>query len=118
MGAARFITWPSAADDDEQAEMVKTLTDRHGRHTTEQKDRNYFGSVYFRKAGGILFEIATDDPGVAAEEAEDRLGRDLKFLARQDSGERPAALLPPSGGRGVRRGGRALSRPRACGLRR
>ena len=36
--------------------------------TTEQKDRNYFRSVYFREPGGILFEIATDDPGFAADE--------------------------------------------------
>ena len=28
--------------------------------TDEQKDRNYFRSVYFREPGGILFEIATD----------------------------------------------------------
>ena len=31
---------------------------------TEQKDRNYFRSVYFREPGGILFEIATDSPGL------------------------------------------------------
>jgi len=70
-----------AADDEVQAEMVKKLADRYGIHTTEQKDRNYFRSVYFREPGGILFEIATDGPGFAADEAEDRLGSELKLPA-------------------------------------
>ena len=57
-----------AADDPAQAEMVEKLAENHGIHTTEQKDRNYFRSVYFREPGGILFEIATDEPGFAADE--------------------------------------------------
>ena len=44
--------------------MVKKLAENHGIRTTEQKDRNYFRSVYFREPGGMLFEIATDDPGL------------------------------------------------------
>ena len=57
-----------AADDAAQAAMVEKLARDHGIQTTEQKDRNYFRSVYFREPGGILFEIATDDPGFAADE--------------------------------------------------
>ncbi len=52
-----------AANDAAQAAMVKKLADNHGIHTTEQKDRNYFRSVYFREPGQVLFEIATDIPG-------------------------------------------------------
>lgn len=68
-----------AADDADQDEMVKKLAERHGLHTTEQKDRNYFRSVYFREPNGILFEIATDAPGFAVDEAEEQLGSTLKL---------------------------------------
>jgi glyoxalase family protein len=61
--------------------MVRKLAETHGLQTTEQKDRNYFRSVYFREPGGILFEIATDEPGFAADEAQDRLGAELKLPA-------------------------------------
>jgi glyoxalase family protein len=68
-----------AADDTAQAAMVKMLGSDHGIHTTEQKDRDYFRSVYFREPGGVLFEIATDIPGFAVDEAADALGSDLKL---------------------------------------
>jgi glyoxalase family protein len=68
-----------AADDAEQAEMVRKLTADHGMLPTEQKDRNYFRSVYFREPGGILFEIATDVPGFAVDEPVATLGQDLKL---------------------------------------
>ena len=70
-----------AKDDADQAEMVKKLAETHGIQTTEQKDRNYFRSVYFREPGGILFEIATDEPGFAADEPQDSLGEALKLPA-------------------------------------
>jgi glyoxalase family protein len=59
--------------------MVKQLSERHGIRTTEQKDRNYFRSVYFREPGGVLFEIATDEPGFAVDEPIGELGRSLKL---------------------------------------
>ena len=83
-----------AADDGEQARMVERLAREHRIHTTEQKDRNYFRSVYFREPGGVLFEIATDDPGFAADEPVASLGQALKlprFLERHRS-EIEAAL--------------------------
>jgi glyoxalase family protein len=68
-----------AADDDAQAEMVRRLAEHHRIRTTEQLDRNYFRSVYFREPGGILFEIATDEPGFAVDEPVAALGRELKL---------------------------------------
>jgi len=68
-----------AADDTAQAAMVKRLAENHGIVTTEQKDRNYFRSVYFREPGHVLFEIATDDPGFAADENVTVLGQTLKL---------------------------------------
>ncbi|WP_230533282.1 ring-cleaving dioxygenase [Microvirga roseola] len=84
-----------AASDAVQDEMVQKLIAHHGIRPTEQKDRNYFRSVYFREPGGVLFEIATDEPGFAVDEPAERLGGALKlppFLeARRASIE---AVLP------------------------
>lgn len=68
-----------AADDAAQAEMVKRLAENHRLLTTEQKDRAYFRSVYFREPGHVLFEIATDIPGFAVDEPADTLGQALKL---------------------------------------
>jgi glyoxalase family protein len=68
-----------ARDDAQQAQMTEKLIRTHGRHPTEQKDRKYFRSIYFREPGGVLFEIATDDPGFAVDEPVESLGRDLEL---------------------------------------
>jgi glyoxalase family protein len=68
-----------AADDAAQAAMAKKLIEDHHLRTTEQKDRNYFRSVYFREPGRVLFEIATDPPGFAIDEPIDALGQSLKL---------------------------------------
>jgi glyoxalase family protein len=51
----------------------------HGLRITEQIDRNYFFSVYFREPGGVLFEIATDNPGFTVDEPLHELGTHLKL---------------------------------------
>lgn len=51
----------------------------HGLHITEKIDRNYFYSLYFREPGGVLFEIATDNPGFATDEPVAQLGTGLKL---------------------------------------
>ena len=45
-------------------------------------DRDYFWAIYFRTPGGVLFEVATDEPGFARDEDPDHLGEALK-LPRQ-----------------------------------
>ncbi len=70
-----------AADDAAQQAMVKRLREAHGQRVTEQRDRNYFRSVYFREPGGVLFEIATDAPGFAVDEPAATLGEALKLPA-------------------------------------
>jgi glyoxalase family protein len=42
-------------------------------------EREYFESIYFREPGGVLFEIATDPPGFAIDEAPHQLGLALKL---------------------------------------
>lgn len=61
-----------------QLEIQEILL-KNGFHVTEVKDRNYFKSIYFREPGGVLFEIATDEPGFAIDEDEAHLGELLKL---------------------------------------
>jgi glyoxalase family protein len=66
------------ADDDAQAAWQIRLSDA-GHPTTEVKDRMYFHSIYFREPGGVLFELATDNPGFATDESVEELGTGLQL---------------------------------------
>ena len=55
-----------------------------GLSITEKIDRNYFYSLYFREPGGVLFEIATENPGFAVDESVDMLGSTLKLPAQYE----------------------------------
>jgi glyoxalase family protein len=59
-------------------------------------DRSYFTSIYFREPGGVLFEVATTEPGFAIDEEFSHLGEELK-LPSQFEGARAAIQkeLPP-----------------------
>ena len=46
---------------------------------TEQRDRQYFRSIYFREPGGVLFEVATDGPGFAQDEPAGTMGEALSL---------------------------------------
>ena len=50
-----------------------------GLNITEKIDRNYFYSLYFREPGGVLFEIATDNPGFTIDESVEDLGKGLQL---------------------------------------
>jgi glyoxalase family protein len=87
-----------AADDASQADMARKLIQTHGLHPTEQKDRNYFRSIYFREPGGILFEIATDIPGFAVDEPVETLGQELKLPRFLEAHRKDIEnVLPPLG---------------------
>lgn len=72
-----------------------------GVRVTEILDRQYFKSIYFREPGGVLFEIATDQPGFATDEPLLELGRHLKLPPwlepnrAQIQASLPALNLPP-----------------------
>lgn len=68
-----------AKDDAEEIEFANRIRQTLGLDTTEQIDRMYFHSVYFREPGGILFEIATDKPGFTWDEPKESLGTALKL---------------------------------------
>ena len=67
-----------AADDEEQLRVREQLVAR-GLNVTPVIDRQYFHSIYFREPNGILFEIATDEPGFLIDEPADELGESLKL---------------------------------------
>jgi len=52
---------------------------------TEKIDRNYFYSLYFREPGGVLFELATENPGFMVDEPIEELGTHLKLPAQYES---------------------------------
>jgi glyoxalase family protein len=66
---------PTRAD---QLEVRKALMDT-GHQLTPVIDRDYFFSVYFRAPGGVLFEIATNEPGFDRDEDTAHLGEALKL---------------------------------------
>lgn len=50
-----------------------------GLRPTEVVERYYFQSVYFMTPAGILFELATHEPGFTVDESADTLGSELKL---------------------------------------
>jgi len=76
-GSVHHIAWRTANDEEQINWRNKFL--QAGYHPTEVVDRNYFHSIYFREPGGILFEIATDQPGFMVDETFESLGTELKL---------------------------------------
>ncbi|NBD26979.1 ring-cleaving dioxygenase [Paenibacillus glycinis] len=74
-GTVHHIAWRAATYED-HANWRKHVIE-HGFHATDIIDRQYFNAIYFREAGGILFEIATDAPGFQRDEPFDTLGGKL-----------------------------------------
>lgn len=56
-----------------------------GFNVTPKIDRDYFYSLYFREPGGILFEIATENPGFTVDEPIDELGNKLKLPSQLEA---------------------------------
>jgi glyoxalase family protein len=73
-------------DDDILMEFREKIASK-GLSITPKIDRDYFFSLYFREPGGVLFELATDNPGFTRDEPLDQLGIGLK-LPKQYEGAR------------------------------
>lgn len=61
-----------------QLEVRKALMDT-GYQVTPVIDRDYFYAIYFRTPGGVLFEVATNEPGFDRDEDTAHLGEALKL---------------------------------------
>jgi glyoxalase family protein len=81
--------------DETQGEWLKKIQ-KLGLNASPVMDRNYFHSIYFREISGVLFEVATDGPGMSIDEPADHLGETLA-LPRMYEGMRTRIeqQLPP-----------------------
>lgn len=69
-----------AVRDDEEQKRFKDYLEGFGfTDVSEQKDRNYFHSIYLRMPGGVLFEVATSDIGFTIDEAQSEMGQNLQL---------------------------------------
>ncbi|MCR4267064.1 ring-cleaving dioxygenase [Nitratireductor sp. ZSWI3] len=95
-GSVHHIAF-AVADDAAQLAVRQRLIEE-GFQITPVIDRDYFHSIYFRSPGGVLFEIATNQPGFANDEDMAHLGEALK-LPRQHAHlrERLERTLPEIG---------------------
>ena len=66
-----------------------------GLSITPKIDRDYFFSLYFREPGGVLFELATDNPGFTKDEPLNELGTHLKLPGQYEPArEKIETVLP------------------------
>jgi glyoxalase family protein len=76
-GTIHHVAFRAPTPEDQRAWIDRLAAAGH--RTTPVIDRQYFNAIYFREPGGVLFEIATDPPGFAADEPVATLGQALKL---------------------------------------
>jgi len=82
-GTNHHVAFRVANEDIQMAFREKILS--RGLHITPKINRDYFFSVYFREPGGVLFELATDNPGFTVDEPLGELGTHLRLPAQYES---------------------------------
>ena len=93
-GTVHHVAFRAADDAAEMAMRERAL--KLGLQATEQVERLYFRSVYFREPGGVLFEIATDQPGFTLDEPKEKLGSKIALPPWYESRRAEIeAALPP-----------------------
>lgn len=85
MGAGTVHHVAFRTPDDASEEKWRKQLISEGFHVSPVMDRNYFHSIYFREPGGVLFEIATDNPGFTVDESATTLGLELKLPQQFES---------------------------------
>src|SRR5262245_44761566 len=93
-GSIHHLAW--RVEDDAHELELRDRIQALGAHPTPVIDRFWFKSVYFKEPGGVLFELATDGPGFAVDEAPHALGESLvlpPWLEPQRA--QIQAILPP-----------------------
>jgi glyoxalase family protein len=76
-GSVHHIAF-AVEDRAKQLEVRKALLDT-GHQVTPVIDRDYFWAIYFRTPGGVLFEVATNEPGFDRDEDPAHLGEALRL---------------------------------------
>ena len=93
-GTVHHVAFRATGDEQEMEFRDRVLG--LGLRPTEQVPRHYFRSVYFREPNGILFEIATDDPGFTVDEPKEKLGMQLLLPPWHEKNRAQIeAVLPP-----------------------
>jgi glyoxalase family protein len=87
LGTVHHVAFAIETEDDQRRLREELI--RRGINVTEVMDRQYFRSIYFREPGGVLFEVATIQPGFTFDEPLACLGQDLK-LPPWEEPNRPA----------------------------
>jgi glyoxalase family protein len=94
VGSVHHLAW--RVDDDAHQLAMRGQIEKGGVGATPVIDRFWFKSVYFREPGGVLFELATDGPGFAADEDPLHLGESLVLPPwLEASRTRIEEVLPP-----------------------
>lgn len=81
--------------DEKSQDLVRERILALGLSPTSRIDRDYFYSVYFREPGGVLFELATENPGFTVDEPLAELGTSLKLPAQFESARADIEKLLP-----------------------
>ncbi len=97
VGSIHHLAW-RVEDQAHQLEVRERVAE--AARPTPVIDRFWFQSVYFKEPGGVLFELATDGPGFAVDEAPEHLGESLVLppwlegQRREIEGVLPVLSLP------------------------
>ncbi len=73
-GVVHHVAWGTA--DADLGDWIRAVTDA-GIPNSGYVDRHYFHSLYFREPGGVLYELATEEPGFTVDGPVEELGRQL-----------------------------------------
>lgn len=77
LGTVHHVAFAIATPEEQL--LVRAELIERGFDVTDVMDRQYFQSIYFREPGGVLFEVATVQPGFTLDESIERLGQELKL---------------------------------------
>lgn len=92
-GTVHHVAFQTPSDADQEA--MRSAVRSRGLNPTQQIDRHWFRSVYFREHAGVLFELATNGPGYDSDEPLDDLGGRLVLPGQfADRREQIEANLP------------------------
>lgn len=99
MGAGTVHHVAFRVPDDAAHQLLRERIAAAGLGVTPVRDRQYFRSIYFYEPGGVLFEIATDGPGMLIDETLGALGSALRLPPWLEAQRAAIARALPSLGR-------------------
>lgn len=93
-GTVHHLAW--RVPDDATHATTRAAIEGAGFSVTPIIDRQYFHSIYLRDPNGLLFEVATDNPGFTVDEPLDELGAHLHLPPQYEPHRATIeAALPP-----------------------